>query len=89
MLSFISIGTLSALWWQKSIIPILISIEMILISSFLLFSSHHFIPSFSLMIFLAMMVSGSVFGLSLLVKMSRFYSTSLSFPIMTLSFDKN
>nr|YP_010352467.1 NADH dehydrogenase subunit 4L [Brachypelma albiceps]UIO59251.1 NADH dehydrogenase subunit 4L [Brachypelma albiceps] len=80
----------STLWFRNSIIQMLISLELLLISCFM---SLYFIlsntPAFSILLFLAMMVSGSSLGLSMLVAISRHHHSSSPFHVFILSFDEN
>nr|YP_010219075.1 NADH dehydrogenase subunit 4L [Phoneutria boliviensis]UBY46228.1 NADH dehydrogenase subunit 4L [Phoneutria boliviensis] len=85
----ITMSILSMCWWRKNIIPMLLSMELMLISLyFFLTSSNSLISMSSLLIMLTLMASGSSMGLSLLVSLSRSHNSSSSTPINMLTFAK-
>lgn len=72
-------------WWRKNIIILLLSLELLLISTFTLISTNLlFISATSLLIILTIIVAGSSLGLVLLVSLCRFFKSPNSLPIWAL-----
>nr|YP_010297092.1 NADH dehydrogenase subunit 4L [Plator insolens]UMI39152.1 NADH dehydrogenase subunit 4L [Plator insolens] len=85
----ISISIMSMCWWRKNLIPMLMSLELLIISLFLtLLTSISFSSLSSMLIILVLMVSGSSLGLSLLVSMSHSHKSSMSSYMNMMTFDK-
>nr|YP_009691857.1 NADH dehydrogenase subunit 4L [Cyclosa japonica]QEG58637.1 NADH dehydrogenase subunit 4L [Cyclosa japonica] len=86
----IIISITSLWWWRKNIIIILLSLELMLMSTFMLISVNiASILSPSLLSMLTIMVAGSSFGLILMVSLCRFFKSPNSSPVWMMIFDKN
>nr|YP_009131529.1 NADH dehydrogenase subunit 4L [Argyroneta aquatica]AIL95163.1 NADH dehydrogenase subunit 4L [Argyroneta aquatica]QNV11920.1 NADH dehydrogenase subunit 4L [Pisaura mirabilis] len=72
------ISILSMCWWRKTIIMLLLSLELLLISLFLSLSINNQFSQISLFSMLVMMTAGSSIGLSMLVSLSHSHNSSNS-----------
>nr|YP_009158058.1 NADH dehydrogenase subunit 4L [Carrhotus xanthogramma]AKH36474.1 NADH dehydrogenase subunit 4L [Carrhotus xanthogramma] len=89
LFTMIMMSLTSMCWWRKNIILMLLSLEMLIMSLFTLMATSLPLSNMSsLLLMLVMMVSGSSFGLSLLVSMSHTYNSSNSIYINLLTYVK-
>nr|YP_009679479.1 NADH dehydrogenase subunit 4L [Harpactocrates apennicola]QDP17926.1 NADH dehydrogenase subunit 4L [Harpactocrates apennicola] len=90
IMSMILISMSSMCWWRNHIIMMLLSLEMLLITIFLLMSNLMTISfSFTMLIFLTTMVCASSFGLSVLVAISRNHKSTITSPTTSMIYNNN